>query len=400
MIVGDSPTFWIGLDDTDEREFGCTTHDFNDLLVHIHNCGFLIEDPRLVRLWPFAPRRTRGNAALAASIATNEKQELESCLDDWFTQRFHQFTVGREIHSAQPVLILTTVRPPESIYWDTVTKLVDLQERQSELESLPHRIWSTNAGQGGLIGASAAIAWRGLHDYTWECTAWRDDRGPRHVPPSIVQQMAMKFPSTFLNRDPNASKTLIAPKTPCPVLYGIRGESKQGVLEAHDYLQSSGVETSVSHRAHRSNQATDDHLSYPETGIVKQIRVMQGGHVEIDTHQKLLSFSEGGPVNKLSQTLQLGDEIEWYGLTDGEGSIHIEKLRLIRGQRNRMRPYCICGSRYKSQGTGQPLRCPKCGSNIDDFWTFDTIESEWKEPPASHRRHLSKPLSRKGKSEG
>ena len=159
MIVGDSPTFWIGLDDTDEREFGCTTHDFNDLLIHIHNSGFLIEDPRLVRLWPFAPRRTRGNAALAASITTNDKQHLESCLDDWFTQRFHQFTVGHENHSAQPVLILTAVRPPESIYWDTVTKLVDLQERQSELESLPHRIWSTNAGQGGLIGASAAIAW-------------------------------------------------------------------------------------------------------------------------------------------------------------------------------------------------------------------------------------------------
>ena len=212
--------------------------------------------------------------------------------------------------------------------------------------------------------------------------------------------MSIKYPSTFLNRDPNAGRTLIAPKTPCPVLYGIRGESKNGVLEAHNFLQNSGVETSVSHRAHRSNQATDDHLDGAKSGVVKQINVMQGGHVEIHTHQKLLSFSEGGPVNKLSQTLQLDDQIEWFGLTDSEGSTHIEKLRLIRGKRNRMRPNCICGNRYKSQGNDQPLRCPKCGSNHENIWTFDIIESEWKEPPASHRRHLSKPLTRRGKSEG
>ena len=400
MIVGVSPTFWIGLDDTDEREFGCTTHDFNDLLLHIHSRGFTIKDPRLVRLWPFAPRRTRGNAALAASISANNSQDLESCLDDWFEKRFQKITIGEEKHSAQPVLMMTAERPPESIYWDTVTKFVDLHVRQLELESSPHRIWSTDAGQGGLIGASAAISWRGLDDYTWECTAWRVGMGPRHVPPAVVQQMSIKYPSTFLNRDPNAGKTLIAPKTPCPVLYGIRGESKNGVLEAHKFLQKSGVETSVSHRAHRSNQATDDHLDGAKSGIVKQINVMQGGHVEIHTHQKLLSFAEGGPVNKLSQTLQLDDEIEWFGLTDGEGSTHIEKLRLIRGKRNRMRPNCICGNRYKSQGNDQPLRCPKCGSNHENIWTYDIIESEWKEPPASHRRHLSKPLTRRGKSEG
>ena len=87
-------------------------------------------------------------------------------------------------------------------------------------------------------------------------------------------------------------------------------------------------------------------------------------------------------------------------ITDGDGSTHIEKLRLIRGKRNRMRPNCICGNRYKSQGNGQPLRCLKCGSNHENIWTFDIIESEWKEPPASHRRHLSKPLTRRGKSEG
>ncbi len=151
MIVGKPPTFWIGLDDTDEREYGCTTHAFNDLLNHVSNHDFTIEDPRLVRLWPFAPRRTRGNAALAASITTTDQQGLESCLDAWYRRRFADLVAGEEIHSAQPVLIMTKGRPPESIYWDTVRKLVDLQERISDLISIPHRIWSTDAGQGGLM---------------------------------------------------------------------------------------------------------------------------------------------------------------------------------------------------------------------------------------------------------
>ena len=400
MTVGNPPTFWIGLDDTDEREYGCTTHDFNDLLNHITKSGFSIEDPRLVRLWPFAPRRTRGNAALAASITTADQQGLESCLDGWYNQRFTNFKVGVEAHSAQPVLIMTTGKPPELIYWNTVRKFVDLQERKSELLTIPHRIWSTDAGQGGLIGASAAIAWRGLEDSTWECTAWREGNGQRHVPQSLVEEMSRMFPSTFLNRDPNAGRSLIAPRTPCPVLYGIRGESKQGVISAHHFLQNGGAESAMSYRAHRSNQATDDHLASIETGVVSKIRVMQGGHVEIDAHQKLLSFSEGGPVNKLSQTLQIGDEIEWVGLVDNQGVTHLERIRLVQGQRNRMRPTCRCGTRYKSQGGGQCLRCPKCGSNHEDSWVFDTIESEWQEPPPSFRRHLAKPLSRKGKSEG
>ena len=85
MTVEAPSTYWIGLDDTDEREFGCTTHDFDALLNHLTNSGFKIDDPRLVRLWPFAPRRTRGNAALSASIVTQNIQDLEISLDEWFT---------------------------------------------------------------------------------------------------------------------------------------------------------------------------------------------------------------------------------------------------------------------------------------------------------------------------
>lgn len=399
MIVGDSSTFWIGLDDTDEREYGCTTHDFDSLLNYLTASGFQIKDPRLVRLWPFAPRRTRGNAALSACIVSQNMDDLQSSIDDWFNERFSDYESGSEDHSAQPVLLLTEQKLPESIYWDTVQRFVDLSYRIAELSEFVHRIWSTPSGMSGLIGASAAIAWQGQNDFTWECTAWRQDSGPRIVPESLVLEMSNLFPCTILNRDPNAGRSLIAPRTPCPVLYGIRGESRNGVLDAHAFLQERGAEKSAGHRAHRTNQATDDHLVSIECGVVNNTRIMQGGHVEINVGDSLLSFSQGGDVNKLAQRLIPGDRIEWYGLHDFDGGIHLERLRLIEGERNKQRPNCRCGSRYKSQGTNQPLRCPSCGSEHQNMWLTEIVSTDWKEPPPSYRRHLAKPLSRMGKSE-
>ena len=63
----------IGLDDTDHPEGGCTTYDLNELsrqLISDIDSAQEIER-RLVRLWPFAERRTRGNAALCLLISIN-----------------------------------------------------------------------------------------------------------------------------------------------------------------------------------------------------------------------------------------------------------------------------------------------------------------------------------------
>ena len=399
MIVEASSTFWIGLDDTDEREHGCTTFDFNDLVRHLESVGFEISDPRLVRLWPFAPKRTRGNAALSAAVITTDWDGLKSILQDWFEHRFGDLEIGADLHSAEPVLLLTSEQLAEKIYWDTVKCHVELENRLNELKSIDHCLWSTPSGSSGVIGASAAIAWRGEHDCTWECTAWRNQVGRRNVPEHIVNVMCDKYPKTILNRDPNASKSLIAPRTPCPVLYGIRGESREAVLDGHHFLQENGVEQSIAHRAHRTNQATDDHIEEMGSGLVTNLEVMQGGHVQINAGKNLVAFAQGGPLNSLAQSLVIGDEIEWYGLFDNMGTVHLERLRLSHGKRNLKRPACQCGSRYKSKGKNQGLKCPSCGSIEDDIWDFETQISDWVEPFASNRRHLSKPLSRMGNPE-
>ena len=58
---------WIGLDDTDTLAGGCTTLVFHQLLEGLPS-NIAVSEARLVRLWPFAKKRTRGNAAMAAEL--------------------------------------------------------------------------------------------------------------------------------------------------------------------------------------------------------------------------------------------------------------------------------------------------------------------------------------------
>ena len=148
---------------------------------------------------------------MSAGVVTTNRSKLEAHLDQWFSTRFSDVTPLDTNHSAQPVLLLCEDKLPESMYWETVRTHINLEERVKQLEEYQHRLWSTASGQSGLIGASAAIAWRGDHDYTWECTAWRATSGPRNVPAHLVSDMTIRFPSTILNRDPVSYTHLTLP---------------------------------------------------------------------------------------------------------------------------------------------------------------------------------------------
>ena len=70
---------WLALDDTDTLDGGCTTYSFDKILRDLNQMsrmGFPWKnstDERLVRLWPFAARRTRGNASVSAQIEVEEE---------------------------------------------------------------------------------------------------------------------------------------------------------------------------------------------------------------------------------------------------------------------------------------------------------------------------------------
>ena len=68
-MINETLTARIGLDDTDHPEFGCTTYSFEELIGCLREIeGLIVKERRLVRLWPYASRRTRGNGALSAVV--------------------------------------------------------------------------------------------------------------------------------------------------------------------------------------------------------------------------------------------------------------------------------------------------------------------------------------------
>jgi len=379
---------WLGLDDTDSLDGGCTTEMFLRLLQRL---GAKYRDQRLVRLWPFAANRTRGNAAVAAEllISFDEARELLDEQWEWLCQRSEE--------GSEPAMVLTENQLDESLYWNAVRNNVDSSEL---MITSKHHIWSS--GGSGNVGATAAIAWRGDHDHTWENTVYRleENIGKRRViDEELVARMDELFPLTFLNRDPRKHKGLIAPRSPCPVLLGIRGENIDQVEAAYEWLRSNAaIEEASANMIWRTNQACDDHLESAITATVQSYPdVRNRGHSSLVTSEgSIVAFAEGGKVNKLLQKLIPGDVISWMGL-EYDGTYHLERLCLLEPSlRSKQRPICNCGKRMKSSGKNQPPRCPSCGNLSELNWVGEEIEPiSWVEPPPDRRRHLAAPLQRK-----
>ena len=403
----------LGLDDTDHVDEGCTTSSFDELLSEIQeamNCDIL--ERRLVRLWPFAERRTRGNGALGAIIDILNKDEvlLKKICNDWF-DRLLTKVAGYPPSKipVSPCLAISFDKAPEHWYWDAVRGYVDPENILREAGDTGTILFLENE-ISGVVGACAAISWESNPHSSWELIAWRNESllgSERRVSPTSVSQLESLFPKTFLNRDPNRGKGLIAPRTPCPVLYGIRGSSSSEVERAHIWLQSEkGVESCKSYAIHRSNQISDDHIESTRSGsVISKPRETKGGHARISVFSggqslNLVAFQEGGPVNRLLRTLEPGDKITWVGLRSPDGSIHLERLRIdSAAPRIFSRPMC-CLRTMRSSGRNQGLRCLSCGRKEKKTWYsihFDDIHEypagEWLEPTPSNRRHLSRPLS-------
>ena len=374
------------------------------------NCDIL--ERRLVRLWPFAERRTRGNGALGAIIDIPDKEKvlLEKICNDWF-DRLLTKVAGYPPSKipAAPCLVISFDKAPEHWYWDAVRGYVNPENILREAGNTGTILLLKNE-ISGVVGACAAISWESNPHSSWELIAWRDDSSlgsERRVSPRSVSQLESLFPGTFLNRDPTKGKGLIAPRTPCPVLYGIRGSSSSEVERAHIWLQSEkGVESCKSYAIHRSNQISDDHIESTRSGLVIcKPRETKGGHARVSVFSRgqslnLVAFREGGPVNRLLRTLEPGDKITWVGLRSPDDSIHLERLRIDSATpRIFSRPIC-CRRTMRSSGRNQGLRCLSCGRKEKKTWYsihFDDIHEypsgKWLEPTPSNRRHLSRPLS-------
>jgi tRNA(Ile2)-agmatinylcytidine synthase len=403
----------IGLDDTDHPEVGCTTERMDDLIRTIrYELDVVVVERRLVRLWPFAERRTRGNGALGVVIDLMGEchEALLTICRGWFEVLISEIEKYPPTkYAPSPCMVISSESTPEEWYWSAVRSHVDAPSRLGEATDHGCIVLSSKT-PWGVVGASAAISWVPNPTSSWELIAWRDPAlvgSRRGVDHRAICELEEAHPETFVNRDPTKGRGLIAPRTPCPVLYGIRGATSQAVTQAHEWLQSrGGVERCSGHAAHRTNQLSDDHIESTMNGtIVSGPKETKGGHSHLVVFSgsrpvTLMAFSEGGPVNRLLRQLVPGDIVSWTGLASPNGSIHLEKLcldsptpRIIR------RPVC-CSNTMRSAGRYQDLRCRTCGRMQKKAWASHQPSSihlpkpgAWAEPTASNRRHLARPIS-------
>lgn len=390
---------WLGLDDTDSLKEGCTTYSFHLLLESLPD-SVTIKTPRLVRLWPFAQHRTRGNAAVAVELETEDESLLLEHLDNyWHTHLMPlKGNVSASEHDdrtqypADPGMVwFSNSQVDESFY----TKAVQAEVRLDEVPPAD-RSW----GGQGRIGATAAVAWHGMKQ-TWEAIAWRPAIRHGQTERSVCEKtlrLVDALPATFLSRDPRKGTGMVAPRGPCPVLFGLRARDEKSARDAAQTLLSAELtEPSIGLRTFSTNQASDDHLGEPLQGTIADVEILNRGHCVLTTeHGKWFAFAESGSVKKLAQWLQPGDVVLGMGLSPEFGIMHLEKLCVVSTVPHQQRPLCKeCGVRMKSMGRGQGCRCPKCKRRIEDMWsTSPRIPpyDSWVQPPADARRHLARPL--------
>ena len=430
---------WLALDDTDSLDGGCTTYTFDQILRELNQLSVtgspwsISSDERLVRLWPFAARRTRGNASVSARMIVHESGEdlflktLGLLFEKYVQKPTNSVPTShhsnRTQYPASPVLIWFKKKPSEINYWRAVSSEVDLNSVITDLEQDQNAIIWSHGELHGAIGAQAAASWNGTELCTWELTAYRSKSMfglPRIVPQIIVEEMDSKFEKTFLNRDPTKEKSFIAPRSNCPVLYGIRSRDSLSSESAHLWMQSrDGIEKSSHYRIWRTNQATDDHLTGKWRGhVISPPAVLEKGHasvviegrfitdsmnfvdeIESDRIIAIVAFAQGGFVNSLLREMHVGDEIECMGLISPNGEVHAEKIRIINPiLRNRKRPLCECGRRMKKMGKNQGIRCSSCKKTMPDSWIGEKFIQPlqayqgWVQPSIDSRRHLASPL--------
>ncbi len=428
---------WVGVDDTDSLRGMCTTFLATEFVRELIRDFDLIGYPRLVRLNPNIPWKTRGNGAVAMAVGRGHgRPKVIGQIDGDAVRAFSHgdgSATPREVlerlvpvverwadldsEGTDPGLVVLERKPRASLYWEAVREIVPLGAAKRAIADRGiSRGWKA---QRGLIGASAACAWR-PRDRTWEVLAYRHPArwgSPRSVVADSVRRMDRKYSSTFNNYDYDNNRLVIAPRTPCPVLFGIRGDRPADLPFALRTIRS---ETPDRWLIFLTNQGTDDHVrpaapTVPRTagtyrGIVTRAPwTLPGGHVVFGAGNREVTVYE--PAKQLRAAIRglvIGDRVEVIGsLREDPRTVNLEKLHVVAlttVRRKVANPICPeCGDRTKSQGRAAAFRCPSCHREVERTAAVTervprTVRLGWYEPPTGSRRHLSKPLKRMGVS--
>lgn len=338
----------VGVDDTDSSRGYCTTYLTYRIAVDLFPLVDVLPYPRLVRLNPNIPFKTRGNAAVCLLIETDDPDEAFARVCE-HVRRFSDLDGGAN----SGVVMLESSEPPyalTALYRQALSGVVNPARARRIVRDLGAK--SMELGNGmGVVGASSALGFDERMDHTFELISYREEANwgtKRLVDPSSVRAMdSDTFPRTYNNYDYQKKKVLVSPHGPDPVLAGVRGESPEAVLSAYRLLNFG--ESPAGHILYVTNQHTDAHLQGPvewkafSSGwmdcVVDEVSVGQGGHVYVEvlagkTRRRLAAYEPTGDLRRVVRLLQQGDRIRAFGGVRKPSSLHpdvmnLEKLEVV-----------------------------------------------------------------------
>ena len=412
----------IGIDDTDSPDGMCTTFLASHIINRLKDEGIeLLDYPRLIRLNPFARFKTRGNGGVSFKIKNDENADIAKEVVLQEVEKLSMF----DCDNTNPGVIFyegEITQQMRDYAFRAIYEFITIEEADEFGKSVGCEIHKFKKGRG-IIGSIAAISLP-LSDCTYELLTYRSSENygtKRQIDYDSVYLMDKKtFPDTFENIDYSEDYIAIEPKTPCPVLYGIRSNNVDALHLAKSIVKVN--EPLVDWCIFKTNQHTDMHIQkvdkisdmdqfgcYEVVGEVKnKPNIIDGGHMFF-----LLSDDSGEiecgayePTKNFRKTvshLRPGDIIKVFGGIGEHNTFNIEKFQMVKlNDIEYKNPICECGKRMTSAGKNKGFKCKRCGNKIKSskkvpiVITRNLKNSQFYETPVSARRHLSKPLCRMG----
>ena len=422
----------IALDDTDSNDGMCTTYIMTLIIEYLKKNKFeIINFPRLVRLNPSIPYKTRGNAALSVEIdIKNDYTKMKNIIINFVVNLIKEKSMISSINT-NPGSVFIEEKQYEMIkyelrdfYLKTLRDIVTIEEAISIINKYNINYFLLKNGRG-IIGSLAAAGYilisNEINDYTYELLTYRNPNnfGLKRIfyKETFIEFDKKTYPKTWDTIDYSKKEKLICiSHSKDPVLYGIRGIDYKILDSSKKYLKSEHVDK---YCIYKTNQSTDDHIlivdsffdmkelcSYKIKVVVhKKSKTIIGGHVFITvTDKKNIQFTcaayeKTGNFRKIIQSLIPGDIIEAFG-SFKNNTINLEKINIIFLNKEYIttNPICNkCNCKMKSRGLNKGYKCKKCKSITYEKFIFEksrNINIGYYEVTPSARRHLSKPIIR------
>jgi len=403
----------IGIDDTDSLSGMCTTYIAKKICDEIKIEGY----PRLVRLNPNIPFKTRGNGAIA--LKTKEEWERVRRV---VTQIVREFSRVEDKRTNPGVVFVSessaNTKILTSFYSRVVSQLVSIREAEEIAKKIGAQVFRLNNGRG-IVGALAALGFN-KKEKTYELIAYRVPKNygrKRLIDSESVFRMNEKFyPKVFDSIDAEKRKVLIAPHGKDPVFCGIRGKSPEYVSGAWKMVKP--LEEIESTIVFETNQATDDHLRKKKIsqvrpydcamveGVIGSVpKVIEGGHVVFALSDEsgridCAAYQQTGCFRGVVSGLLPGDVVvACGGIGRYVGTLNLEKLFVVGliEVSEFVVPKC-CGKKMTSAGKNKGFKCRKCHKKVSQTEIKSRklsrkLKKGGYEVPPRARRHLSKPLA-------